>query len=80
MSTIRLVTTYAIVDHERRPEHGVVVGSLDRVERVVAEAGPLEDRLHDEHAGREQAELQSEHRHGRKERVAEHVPSEHART
>src|SRR5438094_352918 len=63
-------------DEEDRPLHQREVAVEDRLDRQAPHAGPAEDVLDDERAAEQGAELESDDRRHRDERVLERVPED----
>ena len=64
-------------EDEDRALHGRIVALGDRVDQVAAHPGPREDRLREDRAAQQPAELIAEHGHHRDERVLQRVLDDH---
>ena len=76
-STMRFTTQVADGDDEREALDDDVVAAADRLEQRLAHAGQVEDRLGQDRAGQERAELQPDDRDHRQQRVAHAVADDH---
>src|ERR1700687_955023 len=64
-------------EHQHEALHDGVGAEKDRVDEEPANSRPGEDRLRHHGAAQQRAELQSDHRHDRKQCIAERVAKDH---